>query len=83
MDVYLDNIVIYLDTAEDHIWHVKLVINTLCQKKFYLSEHKLKFFVNSLKILGHVINSSGITMDPDKVDKVLSWKTPAIKEAIA
>ena len=39
MDVYLDDIVIYSDTAEEHMKHIKMVIDTLHTNKFYLSEH--------------------------------------------
>lgn len=60
MDVYLDNIVLYLDTPEDHVKHVKTMIDTLWEHKFYLSSHKLQFFKEELEILGHVIDSKGI-----------------------
>lgn len=82
MDVYLDNIVIYSDTAEDHIRHVKTVIDTLRDNHFYLSEHKLQFFKNELTILGHVIDDQGIRLDPHKVDKIMNWKTPTSKELL-
>ena len=45
MDIYLDNIVIYSDTLEDHIAHVKLVLDILYKEKLYLSQHKLRFLV--------------------------------------
>ena len=83
MDVYLDDIVIYSDTPEDHVKHVKIVIDTLRQHKFYLSEHKLQFFMDELRILGHVIDHAGIRMDPDKVDKIVNWKTPTNKDLLA
>ena len=61
---------IYSDTAEEHITHVKLVLDVLKREKFYLSEHKLNFFSATLRILGHVIDDHGVRMDPDKVDKI-------------
>src|SRR6202034_892579 len=45
MDVYLDDIMIYSDTAKEHVEHVKKVIDVLRREKLYLSKHKLKFFV--------------------------------------
>lgn len=45
MDMYLNNIVMYLYMAEDHIRHMKTVIDMLRTKKIYLSDHKLNFFV--------------------------------------
>ena len=82
MDIYLDDIVIYSDTAKEHVKHVKMVIDTLRTNKFYLSEHKLQFFMEELRILGHVIDHEGIQMDPNKVDKIQNWKTPTRKELL-
>ncbi len=82
MDVYLDDIVIYSDTVEEHVKHVKTVIDTLREHKFYLSAHKLQFFTEALVILGHVIDGDGIRMDPAKVDKVRNWKIPTNKSLL-
>lgn len=83
MDVYQDDTVIYSDTPEEHVVHVKKVIDRLREHKFYLSEHKLQFFKPELKLLGHVIDSQGIRMDPDKVDTITNWKTPTNKGLLA
>ena len=83
MDVYLDNMDIYSDTPEEHVNHVKLVIDWLLENKFFLREHKLQFFMDELKILGHVIDKDGIRMDPVKVDQVVNWKTPTNKGLVA
>ncbi len=64
MDVCLDDIVIYSDAVEEHLNHVKKVVDTLHKNKFYLSAHKLQFFTEELVILGHVIDAQGIRMDP-------------------
>jgi hypothetical protein len=82
MDVYLDDIVIYSDTAEEHVKHVKIVIDTLRDNQFYLGELKLQFFKTELAILGHIIDDAGIRLDPHKVDKVVNWKTPTSKELL-
>ena len=68
MDVYLDDIMVYSDTAADHVRHLKIVIDILQKEQLFLSEHKLQFFVPSLKVLGHIINDNGIAMDPEKVE---------------
>lgn len=83
MDVYLDDIVVYSDSAEEHVSHVKTVIDTLRKNSFYLSVHKLQFFVDELIILGHVIDDLGIRMDPAKVDKVVNWKVLMNKGLLA
>lgn len=42
-----------------------------------LSENKLKFLCDEVKILGRIVDSNGIRMDPEKVDRVLNWKVPS------
>ena len=52
MDIYLNDIVIYSDTLEDHRKHVKLILDILQKEKLYLSRSKLRFIVPELKLLG-------------------------------
>jgi hypothetical protein len=80
MDVYLDDIIIYSDTLSEHIEHVKTVLRILEREKLYLSENKLKFLCDEVKILGRIVDQNGIRMDPEKVDRVLNWKTPTNRD---
>ena len=82
MYVYLDDIIIFLDSVEKHIKHVKTVFNILRREGLFLSPNKMQFFANELRILGHVIDDKGIRMDPHKVDKVVNWKTPTNKDLL-
>ena len=82
MDAYLDDIVVYSDTLEDHIRHVKLVLDILKREKFYLNPDKLFFLAPELKLLGHIISRDGIKMDPAKVDTVMNWKVPTNRDLL-
>jgi transposase InsO family protein len=82
MFVYLDDIIIFSDTIEDHMIHVKIVFDILRKERLFLSPNKMQFFAEELKILGHVIDDMGIRMDPHKVDKVTNWKTPTNKDLL-
>ena len=82
MDVYLDNIVIYSETLEEHVKHVKLVLEILRREKLYLSRSKLRFIAPELKLLGRVIDNEGIRMDAEKVDSVLNWKVPTNRDLL-
>lgn len=82
MDAYLDDIVIYSDTLEDHIKHVEKVLEILEKEKFYLSANKLDFLCKRVKILGRIVDEDGIQMDPHKVDALLNWKTPTNRELL-
>ncbi|KAG9223444.1 hypothetical protein CCMSSC00406_0006936 [Pleurotus cornucopiae] len=82
MDVYLDDIVIYSDTLKEHVEHCKLVMDVLTKEKLYLSEGKLHFLAEELKILGRIVDHTGIRMDPHKVDKILNWKAPTNRDLL-
>ncbi|KAJ3474471.1 hypothetical protein NLI96_g12441 [Meripilus lineatus] len=83
MDVYLDDIIIYSNTIEDHMRHVRTIFEILRREKLYLGADKMQFFAQKLKILGHVIDKEGIAMDPHKVDKVANWKVPTNKSLLS
>lgn len=82
MDVYLDDIVVYLDTVEEHITHCKTVLDILRRKKLYLSAKKLQIMQPEISLLGQVIDNDGIRMDPLKVDSVAKWKTPTNRDLL-
>lgn len=71
MDIYLDDIVIYSDSLEEHEEHVRLVLDILIREKLYLSKSKLHFIMPELKLLGRIIDDHGIRMDAEKVNSVL------------
>jgi Reverse transcriptase (RNA-dependent DNA polymerase) len=81
--VYLDDIVIYSESLDEHLSHVKIVLDILQKEKLYLSKEKLRFLADKLRILGRIIDSQGIRMDPDKrVDTVVKWKTPVNRDLL-
>ncbi len=82
MDVYLDDLIIYSDNLEDHLQHVKLIIDILTREKFYLGEKKVHFLAKELKVLRCIVDHHGICMDPDKVDVILKWPTPTNKSLL-
>ena len=76
MDVYLDDIIIYSDTLEEHVKHVRIMLDVLKQEKLYLSRKKLKFLCKEVKILRRIVTDDGIRMDPNKVTSIVNWKVP-------
>lgn len=82
MDVYLDDIIIYSDTLEDHVKHVKLILDILKREKLFLSEKKMHLLCAEMKILGRVVDDEGIKMDPSKVDSVVNWKVPTNRDLL-
>jgi hypothetical protein len=83
MDVYLDDIVIYTDTLEEHVQRVKQVIDVLQREKFYLAEDKLHFLPSELNLLGHVITAEGIKTRSFQSRQRNSMENPNIERGIA
>lgn len=82
MDAYLDDIVIYSNSIEQHMLDLQSLQDILLQAKLYLNDKKVQFFAKELKILGRVISKKGIRMDPDKVDSLAKWKTPTNRDLL-
>ncbi|GBE85258.1 hypothetical protein SCP_0704450 [Sparassis crispa] len=74
--VYLDDIVIWSQTLEEHIRNVRTVLEALCTHHLYCSDKKTSLFLMELSFLGHVISQDGIQPDPQKVEKILNWSVP-------
>ncbi|MCI48493.1 retrotransposon protein, partial [Trifolium medium] len=74
--VFIDDILIYSKTEEEHVEHLRIVLETLREKKLYAKFSKCEFWLKEVSFLGHVISSRGIAVDPAKVEAVLEWGTP-------
>jgi hypothetical protein len=65
--VYIDDILIYSRTAEEHVTHVHNVLNALKPNKLLAKPTKCEWFVTSVEYLGHIISGDGVTVDQSKV----------------
>jgi hypothetical protein len=74
--VYLDDILIFSDTLEDHEKHVRQALAVLRQNKLYCKVSKCEFFQTEVSFLGHVINGDGVKADLRKVQAVADWPQP-------
>jgi hypothetical protein len=74
--VFIDDILIYSKNPEDHAKHLYVVLQRLRDHHLYAKFSKCKFWLDTVKFLGHTISSDGISVDPSKVQEVLDWKPP-------
>ncbi|KAM9973569.1 hypothetical protein ACTFIW_010671 [Dictyostelium discoideum] len=74
---YVDDIVIFSDTFDDHIKHLNMVLDKLKANKIYLSTNKCKFFEKEIEFVGHVLSSEGIRVRDSKVDAILDLPEPS------
>lgn len=74
--VYLDDIIIFSSTFEDHLERLKMVFTALERSGVKLSLSKCHFCNTELSVLGHVVSKYGISMDPNKVRAITQYPTP-------
>ena len=74
--IYLDDILIYSKTPEEHVEHLRTVLRVLRKHQFYAKKKKCTFMEKELLYLGHIISADGIRPDPAKVAAVQEWKVP-------
>ncbi|KAJ9561583.1 hypothetical protein OSB04_006743 [Centaurea solstitialis] len=74
MIVFIDDILIYLQSKEDHEQHLRLILELLKAKKLYAKFSKCEFWIREVHFLGHVVNKEGIQVDPAKIEAIKKWK---------
>jgi hypothetical protein len=74
--IYLDNLTIYSKTFDDHVNHLSIIFQTLCEIQLKLNKEKCHFFLPTLKFLGHEVSRDGIKPDKDKLIKVKNFLRP-------
>jgi len=70
---YLDDVLIYSDSVEEHIDHVKWIMQWLLEAGLYLKSEKCEFHKETVRYLGLIISTKGISMDEDKIETVRNW----------
>ena len=74
--VYVDDILIFSKTFEEHLRHLEQVFNRLRDANLTLKPTKCEFAVKEVKYLGHILSKHGVQVDPSKTDAVSSFPVP-------
>jgi hypothetical protein len=74
--VFIDDILVYLKSMEEHEEHLQIVLQRLREHELYTMFSKYEFWIKEVPFMGHVVSPEGITVDPGKVKEVLEWKPP-------
>ncbi|KAL0194547.1 hypothetical protein M9458_008119 [Cirrhinus mrigala] len=74
--VYIDDILVYSENQQDHINHVRAVLQRLIQHQLYAKLSKCEFHLSTVSFLGYIISAEGVTMDDNKVSAVLQMPRP-------
>ncbi|WMV55223.1 hypothetical protein MTR67_048608 [Solanum verrucosum] len=74
--VLIDDILIYSRSENEHIDHLRILLQILKDQQLFAKFSKCEFWLRSVAFLGHIVSSKGIEVDPKKTDAVKSWHLP-------
>ncbi|GKE27894.1 putative reverse transcriptase domain-containing protein, partial [Tanacetum coccineum] len=74
--VFIDDILIYSKSKEEHAEHLKLILELLKKEELYAKFSKSEFWLSKVQFLSHVIDSKGIHVDPAKIESIKDWASP-------
>ncbi|KAL0294450.1 UNVERIFIED_CONTAM: Retrovirus-related Pol polyprotein from transposon [Sesamum radiatum] len=74
--VFIDDIMIYSSSYEEHEQHLCTVLQILREKQLYAKFNKCEFWMKEIAFLGHVVSKEGVQPDPAKVRAILKWEPP-------
>jgi hypothetical protein len=74
--VFIDDILVYSKTEEEHAEHLRLVLGTLREHQLYVKFSKCEFWLKEVGFLGHVISAGGVSVDPSKITSIMERKAP-------
>ena len=80
--VYLDDILIFSRSFEEHVQQVRLVLQRLLENRLYVQAEKCEFHLSSVQFLGFVVERGQIRTDPAKVQAVADWPNPTNRKQL-
>ena len=73
--VFLDDILIYSKSEEEHEEHLRITLQVLRENQLYAKLSKCSFYQRQIQYLGHIISEEGISIDPSKIEAIKEWPT--------
>lgn len=80
--VFFDDILVYSRTWIDHLGHIQMVFDVLLNNQLYVNHSKCLFAQQEVNYLGHIINSQGVSADPEKIRSMETWPKPTTITAL-
>ena len=73
--VFLDDILVYSRSEEEHEHHLRMVLQVLRENQLYAKLSKCSFYQKKIHYLGHIISKDGIVVDPEKIESIRKWSS--------
>src|SRR3954463_1699995 len=80
--VFIDDILIYSKSEEEHELHLRTILGTLREHQLYAKFSKCEFWLQEVGFPGHIVSSGGIAVDPAKVKDVEEWQAPTAQTQV-
>ena len=80
--VYLDDILIFSSNLQDHVGHVKMVLQRLLENRLFVKAEKCAFHKTTVPFLGYILSADSIRMDPEKIRAVVEWPQPENRRSL-
>ena len=74
--VFIDDILIYSRSKEEHVEHLRIVLQRLRDHQLFAKLSKCSFWQKKIGFLGHVISEEGVAVDPEKITTITHWPRP-------
>ena len=74
--VFIDDILVYSATIEEHEQHLRVVLEKLRQNQLYAKFSKCEFWLEEVAFLGHILTAEGVAIDPTKIEAIKEWEQP-------
>jgi len=74
--VFIDDILIYSRTLEEHTYHLRILLEVLRKNELYAKLKKCKFCLDQVSFLGRIVSNEKVSMDPQKIEAIMKWPRP-------
>jgi len=80
--IFFDDILVYSKNLQDHLNHVRVVLDILKKNQLFAKKSKCQFGVTEVAYLGHVVSAQGVAVDQNKIQAVIDWPVPKTLKAL-
>ena len=70
--VFIDDILVYSSIPEEHVEHLRTILQILREHQLYAKFSKCQFWLDKVAFLGHVISAKGVSVDPQKIEAIVN-----------